>query len=323
MGEKNKLKKQKDKKKKKNKEQLIFLREQGIAQAKQLNLMSNVFISVALNDIPACQHVLRIITGIRDLVVKEVRAQYYIAKITSHDAVLDILAEDGNGQLYNIEIQRADTIDHARRTRFYGSMIDSEFLQKGKSYHEMPEVRLIYISETDIWKQGKTVYEVEKSFNGTNIPYDDGKHVTYVNAAVDDNSEIAKLMNYFKTADPMDMSQGDLSKRVHYLKCEEGGYDIMCEVSDKIMEIGKEMGKIEGLYQGRKEGRRKGRREGRREGKIEGKIEGIIEGKLEQAKVTSVYLAGMGMAVEKIAEAVNSDVEVVKKWIAGENKLVG
>lgn len=56
MGEKNKLKKQKDKKKKKNKEQLIFLREQGIAQAKQLNLMSNVFISVALNDIPACQH---------------------------------------------------------------------------------------------------------------------------------------------------------------------------------------------------------------------------------------------------------------------------
>lgn len=56
MGEKNKLKKQKDKKKKKNKEQLIFLRQQGIAQAKQLNLMSNVFISVALNDIPACQH---------------------------------------------------------------------------------------------------------------------------------------------------------------------------------------------------------------------------------------------------------------------------
>ena len=102
--------------------------------------------------------------------------------------------------------------------------------------------------------------------------------------------------------------------------------DILAEdgnVSDKIMEIGKEMGKIEGLYQGRKEGRRKGRREGRREGKIEGKIEGIIEGKLEQAKVTSVYLAGMGMAVEKIAEAVNSDVEVVKKWIAGENKLVG
>ena len=136
------------------------------------------------------RHVSIIITGIKDLVVKEVRAQYYIAKITSHDAVLDILAEDGN-------------------------------------------------------------------------------------------------------------------------------------VSDKIMEIGKEMGKIEGLYQGRKEGRRKGRREGRREGKIEGKIEGIIEGKLEQAKVTSVYLAGMGMAVEKIAEAVNSDVEVVKKWIAGENKLVG
>lgn len=31
-------------------------------------------------------------------------------------------------------------------------------------------------------------------------------------------------MDYFKTADPEDMSQGDLSARIHFLKCEEGGY---------------------------------------------------------------------------------------------------
>lgn len=38
-----------------------------------------------------------------------------------------------------------------------------------------------------------------------------------VNAEVDDGSEIAKLMKYFKISDPYDMSQGALSKRVHYL----------------------------------------------------------------------------------------------------------
>ena len=102
--------------------------EKRVEEARKFNLLSNVFMSVALNDIPACQYVLRILTGIEDLVVKEVRSQYRISKIHSHDAILDILAEDGTGKLYNLEIQRADTIDHARRTRFYGAMIDSEYL---------------------------------------------------------------------------------------------------------------------------------------------------------------------------------------------------
>ena len=274
----------------------IYVRDKSLAQAKEFSLLSNVFMTVALKDIRACQHVLRIATGIKDLVVKEVRIQYYIAKVTSHDAILDILAEDGNGQLYIIEIQRSDTIDHARRTRFYGSMLDSEFLQKGKSYDEMPEVHVIYISETDIWKQGRAVYRVEKTFDGTDIPYDDGRHVTYINAAVNDGSDIAKLMKYFKTADPMDMSQGDLSKRVHFLKCEEGGNDIMCTVTDQILENGKKLG--------RSQGRREGKREGKR----------------EQAKATSVKLAQTGMPAEKIAEMVGMSVDLVKKWLQGVEK---
>ena len=49
-------------------------------------------------------------------------------------------------------------------------------------------------------------------------------------------------MNYFKTADPDDDSEGELSKRVRYLKKEEGGMDIMCEVSDRIMERGRKFG---------------------------------------------------------------------------------
>lgn len=124
-------------------------------------------------------------------------------------------------------------LDHARRTRFYTAMIDSECLEKGKDYHEMPDVHMIYISETDLWAAGKTLYKVEKKFEGTQIPYDDGVYVTYVNAEIDDGSDVAKLMDYFKTAAPEDMSQGELSARIHFLKCEEGGYPEMCEVADR------------------------------------------------------------------------------------------
>ena len=247
--------------KKKEGEAHIEVQEALVAEAMQFNLLSNVFMSVALDDIPACQHVLRVLLGRKDLRVTKIRSQYRISKLTSHDAILDILAEDSEGKLCNIEIQRADTLDHARRSRFYGAMIDSKYLEKGKMYDELPEVHIIYISETDIWKAGYTSYAVEKRFKNTDIEYDDGFHVLYVNAAVDDGSETADLMRYFKTANPMDASQGELSKRVHFLKCEEGGYKIMCEISEKIYR--------KGIMEGRMEGRMEGKEEGRKEERIE------------------------------------------------------
>jgi predicted transposase/invertase (TIGR01784 family) len=228
---------------------LIENREKLVQEAKKLNLLSNVFMSVALDDKEACQYVLRILTGIADLMVKEVRSQYRINKITSKDAILDILAEDTIGRLYSVEIQRKDTIDHAKRTRFYGAMVDSEFLRKGKGYSYLPKLFIIYISETDLWESGYTTYPVEKFFKNTEIPYDDGLQVLYVNAAVDDGSETARLMQYFKTADPKDMSHGELSKRVHFLK-DEGGFVDMCDVSYTIYSWGVEHGEKQGIKRG-------------------------------------------------------------------------
>ena len=95
-----------------------------------------------------------------DLVLKEVRSQYRISKITAHDAILDLFAEDSEGNLYNLEIQREDTVDHAKRVRFYCAMVDSEYLLKGMPYGDMPQVTAVYISESDIWHGGQTVYEV-------------------------------------------------------------------------------------------------------------------------------------------------------------------
>ena len=272
-------------------------RDRRVEEARKFNLLSNVFMSVALNDAPACQYVLRILTGINDLVVKEIRSQYRISKIESHDAILDILAEDGCGRLYNLEIQRADTIDHARRTRFYGAMIDSEYLEKGKTYADLPDVYVIYVSETDLWKAGHVVYPVEKYFENTGLKYEDGQHILYVNAAVDDGSETAKLMKYFKTADPNDMTHGDLSKRIHFLKCEEGGYQEMCEVSERIY--------------------REGIEEGKAKGRAEGRAEGKAEGKLESQKETAKSLAEIGMTMEDIAKVLKVSVQLVREWLSG------
>ena len=87
-------------------------------------------------------------------------------------------------------------------------------------------------------------------------------------------------MKYFKTADPNDNSEGDLSKRVHFLKCEEGGIDIMCEVAERIEARGRE------------------------------------QGEKRKARITTQNLYQMGMSPEKIAEAVGEDIGTVRQWLA-------
>ena len=174
------------------------------------------------------------------------------------------------GKLYALEVQRKDTVDHARRTRFQGAMVDSEYLSKGRDYRELPEVEVVYISEKDLWRRGKASYRVERKIleeegeeqtvqrsgrrgrRKKKKAYDDGQHILYVNVEIEDGTETSELMKYFKTADPEDMSQGELSKRVRYLKKEEGGQRIMCEVMERIREEGREEGRREGRKEERK-----------------------------------------------------------------------
>jgi len=131
---------------------------------------------------------------------------------------------------------------------------------------------------------------VRKHLDGQKEEYDDGLHILYINAAIDDGTEKAALMRYFKTCDPEDMSQGALSRRVHYLKREEGGISEMCEYSERIYNGGKE----EGIKIGRLEGHREERREIMEgilsmEGKeLDEKTVKLILNKIEDKKLATV-----------------------------------
>ena len=258
---------------------LFAERERRLKDLEQLTLLSDVFMSVVLSDRNACQHVIRILMDDPGIELVSVRTQYVISKVISHGARLDVLAEDKKGVICHLEIEGADVADHARRTRFYGSVTDGEFLRKGRDYNELPERYIFYISRKDIWKDGYTVYEEEKRFRQTGKKHNDGSHLIYVNAEIDDGSRIAKLMKYFKTADPFDDSEGELSKRVRFLKTEEGGIEIMCEIMERIREEGRE------------------------------------SGMKESHKKTAWNLEKMGMPLDSIAKVVEEDISVVRQWL--------
>ena len=176
---------------------------------------------------------------------------------------LDIVAEDAEGTLYEIEVQRLEEPAPARRVRFYTSVMDSELLRKGVDYDKLPEVYLFYISKEDIWKKGLMKYEVQQYLlcGDEAILYDNGLHTIYVNAEIDDGTSLAKLMQYLKTAEAGDASQGELSQYVNYVKSPKGGREVMGEFEKYFREEGRKAGVEEGLAQGLAEGEAKKSRE--------------------------------------------------------------
>lgn len=90
------------------------------------------------------------------------------------------------------------------------------------------------------------MYDVVRTVKETQLIFDNGVHEHYVNTVIDDGSSVAGLMQYFKKTDAADMSHGELSQRVKYLKEEDGGRFYMCEIIEKLQEESRN----EGLEQG-------------------------------------------------------------------------
>ncbi len=107
----------------------------------QLNLTSDIFFCKVMENIPACEEFIQILTG-RCLKIHEIRTQYSLRNLESHSIVLDILAEakeipDKNitkntalsAYFVNIEMQMSEDEDHIRRVRFNQSCIDVSMLE--------------------------------------------------------------------------------------------------------------------------------------------------------------------------------------------------
>ena len=98
---------------------------------------------------------------------------------------------------FRIEVQRSDNDDHFRRVRFNEASITVKDSQPGSEFKDIPDVRMVYISEFDVVGEGLTIYHVNKVIAETGQIIDDGTKQIYVNTAVDDGTDIAELMSCF------------------------------------------------------------------------------------------------------------------------------
>ncbi len=214
-------------------ETLMGTFEQKQELVRSFTMFDDDFFAVVMEDKAAAQEVLRVLTEIPDLVVKEIKTQYSIRNLGTHSVILDALAEDSRHQLYNLELQVADQDDHQKRVRYYQANVDTSFLDKGTDYEKLPELYLIYITKFDLFRLGKAKYIIDRVISGTNIVVNNGVHELYVNAANDDGTEIAELMEFFTETGTREQQFPDLSERIAYLKEIKEGVTHMCEAVRK------------------------------------------------------------------------------------------
>lgn len=221
-------------------------------------MMDDIFMSTVLSDRAACQYVLRIILQEPGLIVREVTSQKTMSQLYGKSPRLDVIAETPDGRIINIEIQQEPEEHYGKRLRFYAGTMVAHLLLRGVDYKQLPDQVMIYIGDTDIWKQERTIYEFQMTEIHAGFQIGDGLREIFVNTAVDDGSPIAKLMQYFTTADPYDMTHGDLSKQINFYKVEQEGLRIMKSLSQQIFEEGHSTGHAKGHAEGHAEGQIKG-----------------------------------------------------------------
>ena len=254
--------------------------------AMSLNPMDDALFQKMAEDIRFCQEILQVILGDKELRVLDNAPQFVVKNLQGRSCTLDVKCSLGDGRIVNIEVQKADDDDHQRRVRYNGALLTTNVTDPGDKFKDVPDVIVVFISRFDVFKSGKALYHVDRIVRETGNLADNGFAEVYVNAEVDDGSDVALLMDIFTEDNVYDDTRFPAtSSRKRRFKTTEEGVSEMCEVIER--------------------------------NRTEALAEGMAKGKAEVA----IELLKEKLSVDMIARATKLTVEQVKE-IGKKNALI-
>ena len=248
------------------------------------------------SNIPCMEVVLRAVLDNDRLRVTEVITQQGVPNLYGRAVRFDALATDGEN-IYDVEIQRSDEGAIPRRARFNSSMIDSREVSKGTLFLDLPETYVIFITEHDIWKRGKPLYKVRRTFEDTADAFDDGTHILYVNGECQSDDPLGRLMHDFFCTNPNDMYSEVLAERARFFKEDEKGVTAMCRVMEEIYNDGIAIGEVRGEARG----------------EIRGEIRGA---ETERLKNIKTLISSLGITAEAAMDILRIAKDEQSKYLA-------
>ena len=200
--------------------------QEDLQRLRGFRLLDDDFMTKCFEGETACvELVLRIVLEKPDLQVTDVRTQVFVENLLNRSVRLDIVATDSSNRKINVEIQRADRGVGKRRARYNSAMMDVNLLPKGEDTDDLPEVYVVFITESDVLGGGLPLHRISRYDHDMGMPFDDGTHIIYVNGAYRGDSPIGLLMHDFACTDP-----------VRFYKESKEGVAIMCKVMEEMRE---------------------------------------------------------------------------------------
>ena len=265
----------------KNGLEVRYERYKGII--KNFTLMSDIFMRNVFKQRECLEYVLQVIMEKQDLKVIEQIIQKDYKNLQGRSAIMDCVARDSEGKQFDVEIQQDNEGASPKRARYHSGLMDMNTLNPGQDFDELPESYVIFITWDDILGYGFPIYHIDRHIKEVDDSFQDEAHIIYVNSRKQEDTELGRLMHDLHCRNADEMHSPVLAKRVHELKDTQKGVELMCNEMEKIYS--------EGMESGEK------------------------RGELKAKKETALSLAEMGLPVEKIAKAVNHNVNEVQKWI--------
>ena len=250
---------------------------------KNFTLMSDIFMRNVFKQRECLEYVLQVIMEKQDLRVIDQIIQKDYKNLQGRSAIMDCVARDSEGKQFDVEIQQDNEGASPKRARYHSGLMDMNTLNPGQDFDELPESYVIVITRDDILGYDFPIYHIDRHIKEADDSFQDEAHIIYVNSRKQEDTELGRLMHDLHCKNADEMHSPVLAKRVHELKDTQKGVELMCHEMEKIYS--------EGMESGEK------------------------RGELKKAKETALSLAEMGLPVEKIAKAVNHNVNEVQKWI--------
>ena len=250
---------------------------------KNFTLMSDIFMRNVFKQRECLEYVLQVIMEKQDLKVIEQIIQKDYKNLQGRSAIMDCVARDSEGKQFDVEIQQDNEGASPKRARYHSGLMDMNTLNPGQDFDELPESYVIFITRDDILGYDFPIYHIDRHIKEADDSFQDEAHIIYVNSRKQEDTELGRLMHDLHCKNADEMHSPVLAKRVHELKDTQKGVELMCHEMEKIYS--------EGMESGEK------------------------RGELKAKKETVLSLAEMGLPVEKIAKAVNHNVNEVQKWI--------
>ena len=229
---------------------------------KDLVLLDRFLFAEAMEDPVIVRNVLEIILGDEILLLdtlqteKELRTSPLLRSIR-----MDVFSMDEEKNIYNTEVQKKNTQNLPKRSRYYQALLDSSLLEPGVvDFNLLNNTYLIMIAPFDLFGQGKYRYTFQAAcLECPNISLGDGAVKIFLNTkGMNDDevsSELIELLHYIEqTSDEVNnnctsIRIKEIHNRVSKIKIsEEMGVRYMQAWEEKIYE--REEGRTEGRTEG-------------------------------------------------------------------------